>query len=729
MCDANKPIALPVVAAERSIACSRRARSRSTIAAQAAPSGAIAVAHLRRCGGELHFLHLRTAHPDDTALRASICAASDFIFPYAEPDLESDSSLESVPPVGRRQRAVTKLRHRSDPSPTRPRRRLFHRFRNTAVPDRDAPPPAHAFAITQGDGSRHYAYCKLLAPAEVLLLISDHAHTSFYLEAVERVAGLATAAHSLSSASLVPEMCTTPSSSSDVRYFTNQRTGKVPDRRTRFPHMPASEHPRTSEWLTQCLRTLTAAPGQKLADEDLELNASLDDTDFGTFSGLPEPDSFDDAWCLPNPRGIAPPPPTPPAAALHAIADPTAVLRLPARALTNVLAALLDERRVAVVGECAGAVSRVVLALAALLSPFEWPHLLAPTIPRPHAFVLTAPFPYLVGVDHATLGDARQLPLDDLLVVHLDTGTLEPIGDCFPDLFRAFPRAARSRLERSLTRARAALLRLAPHELARAIAGQSPALHTPTAHHTRARRALRHAVPDRADDSPSHATARSRFAMLGVAHAGFVGAYGDPPSPVQDAPRTRAGTGAHTLLAAYVDKTASWPDETPRAARRRLRRDTAAEEERPDVQPWLVTNYCAPVSRAMAKLYAELVRDIDSEALGSEKRARKRRQRSFADRRARDPNPTRRHVSWNQAADAIVSPAARFARTQMYMQWAADADRDPTFGVERGSRRSHRRRLWAERGAAEDAPVDSALSEDEAGEPDWALHVTVHSGA
>lgn len=140
----------------------------------------------------------------------------------------------------------------------------------------------------------------------------------------------------------------------------------------------------------------------------------------------------------------------------HPLADASAVLRLPPRALAAAVVRLLEEGRVAVVGPCAASASRAVLALDAVLAPFAWPHLLLPSLPDGHLPVLAAPFPYLVGLTEEQLEEARAHPLDDVLVARLDAGNVEAVCPTEEATRRGAPRAARLRLERALARARPA---------------------------------------------------------------------------------------------------------------------------------------------------------------------------------------------------------------------------------------------------------------------------------
>lgn len=97
--------------------------------------------------------------------------------------------------------------------------------------------------------------------------------------------------------------------------------------------------------------------------------------------------------------------------------------------LFSVLADLLLEKHIIVAGPNFGLVSRVVLSLQALLSPFGWTHVLAPVLPTALLGVLAAPLPYLVGALTSQLPLLAEVPMERLVVVHLGlSGTCENVA-------------------------------------------------------------------------------------------------------------------------------------------------------------------------------------------------------------------------------------------------------------------------------------------------------------
>jgi len=102
-------------------------------------------------------------------------------------------------------------------------------------------------------------------------------------------------------------------------------------------------------------------------------------------------------------------------------AHPALLLRwMDGDTLLSTMAALLTERRIAVVGPDVGTVSSVILALLSLLRPFEWAHVLVPIVPDSLLGVLAAPTPLLVGLLANQVDEAvSQGGVNNVVVVRL----------------------------------------------------------------------------------------------------------------------------------------------------------------------------------------------------------------------------------------------------------------------------------------------------------------------
>ncbi|EPY43095.1 hypothetical protein AGDE_00828 [Angomonas deanei] len=87
--------------------------------------------------------------------------------------------------------------------------------------------------------------------------------------------------------------------------------------------------------------------------------------------------------------------------------------------LFSVLAALLLEKHIIVVGPNFSLVSNVIMSLQALISPFDWMHILIPIVPSSLIDVLAAPPPYLVGILTSQLPLLKAVPIESCIVVHI----------------------------------------------------------------------------------------------------------------------------------------------------------------------------------------------------------------------------------------------------------------------------------------------------------------------
>ncbi|KAM9244480.1 DENN domain-containing protein 1C [Dugong dugon] len=98
--------------------------------------------------------------------------------------------------------------------------------------------------------------------------------------------------------------------------------------------------------------------------------------------------------------------------------------------IVGLFAALLAERRVLLTARKLSTLTSCVHASCALLYPMRWEHVLIPTLP-PHLLdYCCAPMPYLIGV-HASLAErVRDKALEDVVVMNVDSNTLEtPFDD------------------------------------------------------------------------------------------------------------------------------------------------------------------------------------------------------------------------------------------------------------------------------------------------------------
>ncbi|PXF45089.1 Suppression of tumorigenicity 5 protein [Gracilariopsis chorda] len=310
------------------------------------------------------------------------------------------------------------------------------------------------------------------------------------------------------------------------------------------------------------------------------------------------------------------------------------------RAIVILITALLEERRVCIVGPSSSLVSRAVLALENLLRPFEWPHVLSPILPSQHVHVLSAPIPFLVGILERYYPQTADLPLDDDLVfAHIQSGKVSLRPDT-SDLSKHISRRLRTRLERRLTRIKNACPR----------SGR-----------------LR---PNLSDNSLS---------TLMSAVSGNNDALEDDP---------------HTHTFAFVRPFSVPPDENPvKPSSATLWRSRSQSSKlnklgvmHSNLDMSFDSDTLAALDKAMSKFFAELLADLP--AAESEQNA---------------PNQDV-HPATGTIASSILSSSSvtrkdsrtllrTFVNTQMYMQWERDEKRDPSFGIAQndGARRRRNR--------------------------------------
>ncbi|XP_008574042.1 PREDICTED: DENN domain-containing protein 1C [Galeopterus variegatus] len=98
--------------------------------------------------------------------------------------------------------------------------------------------------------------------------------------------------------------------------------------------------------------------------------------------------------------------------------------------IVALFSALLAERRVLLTASKLSTLTSCVHASCALLYPMRWEHVLIPTLP-PHLLdYCCAPMPYLIGVHASLVERVRDKALEDVVVMNVDSNTLEtPFDD------------------------------------------------------------------------------------------------------------------------------------------------------------------------------------------------------------------------------------------------------------------------------------------------------------
>ncbi|KAI9189442.1 hypothetical protein H9P43_000875 [Blastocladiella emersonii ATCC 22665] len=84
---------------------------------------------------------------------------------------------------------------------------------------------------------------------------------------------------------------------------------------------------------------------------------------------------------------------------------------------------MLNEKRLLFVSKHLGMLNSTIQALILFMFPFGWFHVVIPVLPVNLLSYIEAPVPYLIGI-HAAHLSCLETPLDDMVVVHLDEGTV-----------------------------------------------------------------------------------------------------------------------------------------------------------------------------------------------------------------------------------------------------------------------------------------------------------------
>ncbi|CAL8252550.1 unnamed protein product [Merluccius merluccius] len=122
--------------------------------------------------------------------------------------------------------------------------------------------------------------------------------------------------------------------------------------------------------------------------------------------------------------------------------------------ITNMLqlyASMLHERRIIVTSSKLSTLTACVHGAAAMLYPMYWQHIFIPVLP-PHLLdYCCAPMPYLVGVHLSLLERVRSRSLEDVVILNVDTNTLESPADDLQNLPSDVVSSLKSKLKKQST--------------------------------------------------------------------------------------------------------------------------------------------------------------------------------------------------------------------------------------------------------------------------------------
>ncbi|XP_013179557.1 PREDICTED: DENN domain-containing protein 1B isoform X1 [Papilio xuthus] len=100
------------------------------------------------------------------------------------------------------------------------------------------------------------------------------------------------------------------------------------------------------------------------------------------------------------------------------------------KCMAGLWAALLQERRIAIVGSKISRLSACVQAANATLFPMSWQHIFIPILPKHLVDYLLAPMPFLIGVPRPVMEIVRMSEIGDVVILDIDKNELRsPFND------------------------------------------------------------------------------------------------------------------------------------------------------------------------------------------------------------------------------------------------------------------------------------------------------------
>ncbi|XP_012709064.2 DENN domain-containing protein 1B isoform X3 [Fundulus heteroclitus] len=119
--------------------------------------------------------------------------------------------------------------------------------------------------------------------------------------------------------------------------------------------------------------------------------------------------------------------------------------------MLQLYASMLHERRIIITSRKLSTLTACVHGAAALLFPMYWQHIFIPVLP-PHLLdYCCAPMPYFVGVHSSLLERVRSRSLEDVVILNVDTNTLESPFDDLQNLPSDVVSTLKSKLKKQST--------------------------------------------------------------------------------------------------------------------------------------------------------------------------------------------------------------------------------------------------------------------------------------
>ncbi|KAM6902053.1 DENN domain-containing protein 1A isoform 2-T2 [Lycodopsis pacificus] len=119
--------------------------------------------------------------------------------------------------------------------------------------------------------------------------------------------------------------------------------------------------------------------------------------------------------------------------------------------MLHLYASMLYERRVLICCSKLSTLTACVHGSTAMLYPMHWQHVYIPVLPQHLLEYCCAPMPYLIGVHSSLMEKVRGMALDDVVVLNVDTNTLETPFDDLQSLPNDVVSSLKSRLRKVST--------------------------------------------------------------------------------------------------------------------------------------------------------------------------------------------------------------------------------------------------------------------------------------
>ncbi|XP_065100009.1 DENN domain-containing protein 1A isoform X4 [Paramisgurnus dabryanus] len=116
--------------------------------------------------------------------------------------------------------------------------------------------------------------------------------------------------------------------------------------------------------------------------------------------------------------------------------------------MLHLYASMLYERRILISCSKLSTLTACVHGAAAMLYPMYWQHVYIPVLPQHLLDYCCAPMPYLIGVHSSLMEKVRGMALDDVVLLNVDTNTLETPFDDLQNLPNDVVSSLKSRLRK-----------------------------------------------------------------------------------------------------------------------------------------------------------------------------------------------------------------------------------------------------------------------------------------